>query len=155
MNGCRAVLVESDKNYQPDIQAIEQSISKKTRALVTISPNNPSGRVYEKKTLEAINRLCAENRIYHISDEAYEDFVYDQHSHFSPGSLPNAGEHTLSLFSFSKSYGLAGWRVGYMVVPRQLDLAIRKIHDTLIICPPVIAQHIAAECLAQLSLIHI
>lgn len=147
MNGCRAALVDSDEDCRPDIGAISKAISKKTRAVVSISPNNPSGRVYSKEALTAINKLCAKHGIYHISDEAYEDFVYEERSHFSPGSLSGAGQHTLSLFSFSKSYGMASWRVGYMVIPDKLRAAVEKIQDTILICAPVISQHLAAECL--------
>ena len=147
MNACRAVVVASDRDYQPDLEAIQRAINKKTRAVVTISPNNPSGRVYSQEMLVAINQLCARYGLYHISDEAYEDFVYDGHRHFSPGSLAAAGEHTLSLFSFSKSYGMASWRVGYMLIPNKLKLAVDKIQDTMLICAPVASQHLAAQCL--------
>ena len=147
MCNCKAVIVNTDENYQPVVEHIAAAITPKTRAVVSISPNNPSGRIYSAQTLAAINALCTEHRIYHISDEAYEDFTDETHSHFSPGSLPNSASHTISMFSFSKSYGFASWRIGYMTVPRTLESAISKVQDNILICPPTISQFAALECL--------
>lgn len=136
----RPVCVPTRADFHPDIELIEHAITKKTRAVVTVSPNNPSGAVYTQQELTAINKLCEIHGIYHITDEAYEDFVYDQHQHFSVASLPNAQGHTISLYSMSKAYGFAGWRVGYMVIPKSLFLAMKKVQDTVLISPPIISQ---------------
>src|SRR4029077_18464873 len=92
--------------------------------------------------------LCRQRRLYHIHDEAYEYFVYDGASHVSPGSLSDAADHTISLFSLSKAYGMASWRVGYMVIPEALTVAVRKAQDTILICPPVISQEAAVGALS-------
>jgi aspartate/methionine/tyrosine aminotransferase len=147
MLNCRAVLVPLDADYQIDVEAVRCAVSERTRAVVTISPNNPSGAVYPERTLTAVNELCRTSGIYHIHDEAYEYFVYDGAKHFSPGSLPGAAEHTISLYSFSKAYGMASWRVGYMVMPERLTGAVRKAQDTILICPGVISQHAALGAL--------
>ena len=148
MANCRAVLVATDAAYQLDLDAIEAAITARTRAIVTISPNNPTGAVYRPEDLAAVNRLCRERGLYHFADEAYEYFTYGTARHFSPGSLPHSAEHTISLFSFSKAYGLASWRVGYLVAPRHLLGALEKIQDTVLICPPVISQRAALGALA-------
>jgi aspartate/methionine/tyrosine aminotransferase len=148
MLNCRPVLVPTDANYQIELEALRRAVTKRTRAVVTISPNNPTGAVYPREALAAVNELCGERGIYHIHDEAYEYFVYDAARHFSPGSLPGAGEHTISLFSLSKAYGFASWRVGYMVMPEALTVAVRKAQDTILICPPVISQYAALGALA-------
>jgi aspartate/methionine/tyrosine aminotransferase len=148
MLNCRAVLVPLDANYQIDLHALRRAITQRTRAIVTISPNNPTGAVYPREALRAVNELCRQQGIYHINDEAYEYFVYDGARHFSPGSLPGAAEHTISLYSFSKAYGFASWRVGYMVLPEPLSVAVQKAQDTILICPPVISQHAAAGALS-------
>ena len=147
MAGCKAVLVPTDENYQLRLDAMREAITPKTRAIVTISPNNPSGAVYSQTDLRSINELCRAGGIYHISDEAYEYFTYDGIEHFSPGSIPGSESHTISLFSLSKSYGFAGWRVGYMVIPEHLFSSICKIQDTILICPPVVSQHAALGAL--------
>ncbi len=147
MAGCRPVLVGTDSNFQLDLDAVEAAITEETRAVVTISPNNPSGAVYPEADLRELNRLCAERGVYHIHDEAYEYFLYDGAEHFSPGSLPDAGEHTLSLFSLSKAYGFASWRVGYLRLPAHLSEAAAKIQDTIAICPPIVSQFAACAAL--------
>jgi aspartate/methionine/tyrosine aminotransferase len=103
--------------------------------------------VYPPKTLRAINELCGSRGLFHVSDETYEYFAYDGIEQLSPGSLPGATPHTISLFSFSKAYGFASWRVGYMVFPAELREALRKIQDTNLICPPVVSQLAAIGCL--------
>ena len=76
--------VEPEANMLPTLASIEKAITKKTRAVVTISPNNPSGMVFPAALLQSINQLCKERKIYHISDEAYEYFLFDNEKHFSP-----------------------------------------------------------------------
>lgn len=144
--GCRVVCVAADADYQPEIDAISSAISHRTRAVVSISPNNPSGTVYRRSSLEQLNALCAAKGIYHIHDEAYEYFVFGDEPHFSPGSLPGSAEHTISLYSLSKAYGMAGWRVGYAVIPAGLSLAMNKVQDTNLICLPNAS--ITAACAA-------
>ncbi|MCT7949120.1 pyridoxal phosphate-dependent aminotransferase [Ancylothrix sp. C2] len=147
MASCRPVLVETNQNYQLQPQAIEQAITNKTRAIVTISPNNPTGAVYSPESLQKINEICRNRGIYHISDEAYEYFTYNNVKHFSPASLPDSNNHTISLYSLSKAYGFASWRIGYMVMPKHLLDSVKKIQDTILICPPVISQYAATGAL--------
>jgi len=87
-----------------------------------------------------VNEICREKGIYHISDEAYEYFTYDGARHFSPGSIDGSAPHTISLYSLSKAYGFASWRIGWMVIPERLYMPVKKIQDTILICPPVISQ---------------
>jgi aspartate/methionine/tyrosine aminotransferase len=144
----RAVGVPTDADYQLDIDAIARAITPRTRAIVTVSPNNPTGAVYSREALTAVNTLCRARGLYHISDEAYEYFVHEGEPAFSPASLPEAQAHTISLYSLSKAYGFASWRVGYMVIPAHLYPAIAKIQDTNLICPPVVSQLAATAALA-------
>ena len=143
MLDCRAILVPTDADYLPQTEAIRRAITGKTRALVTVSPNNPSGMVYSETSLREINSLCRERGLYHISDEAYEYFTYDGTRHFSPGSIPGAGQYTISLYSLSKAYAFAHWRIGYLVAPAHLVPALYKAQDTNLICPPLVSQYAA------------
>ena len=147
MASCTPVAVETDGEYQPQLAMVEAALTERTRAVVTVSPNNPTGAVYDRHTLTAINLLCRDRGIYHISDEAYEYFTYGSARHFSPGSLAGSGSHTISLFSFSKAYGLASWRVGYVVIPTTLWKSMSKSQDTILICPPLISQRAALGAL--------
>ncbi len=103
--------------------------------------------MFSEADLRAVNAICLRHGIYHICDEAYEHFTWDGAVHFSPASIAGSEGHTIGLYSFSKSYGFASWRIGYMVVPRQLFEPIRKIQDTNLICPPVISQWAAVGAL--------
>ncbi len=147
MIGCHAVPVATDADYQLDQEALRAAITPRTRAIVTVSPNNPTGAVYPEPALRAVNALCAEHGIVHITDEVYEYFTYGGARHYSPGSDPASRPHTISLFSLSKAYGFAGWRIGYMVVPDELFDAVNKIQDTNLICPPLVCQAAAAGAL--------
>jgi aspartate/methionine/tyrosine aminotransferase len=146
---CIPVFVSTDEQYQPVMQDLRKSINSKTRAIVTISPNNPSGAVYPEELLGEINALCVENKLYHISDEAYEYFTYEGIEHFSPGSIPGAGRHTISLYSLSKAFGLASWRIGYMVIPDYLTEAVYKAQDTNLICPAIASQYAAIGAMQE------
>ncbi len=143
----RVRTVPNDEEGRPIPEAIRAVIGPRTRAVVTISPNNPNGVVTPEPILLEINSLCAEAGIIHISDEAYEYFTYDGTRHVSPGAFPGAGRHTISLFSLSKGYGMAGWRIGYMVVPTPLLDSLKKIQDTILICPPIASQAAALGAL--------
>lgn len=141
---CKAICVPTDANYQLQLDLIRQAITERTKAIVTISPNNPTGVVYSEAALREVNKICQLNNLFHISDETYEYFTYGV-SHFSPGSL--SSEHTISLYSLSKAYGFASWRIGYMVIPKFLKESIQKIQDTNVICPAVISQYAALGAL--------
>ncbi len=149
MIGCKCRVVDCLPNYQLDVDAIARAITPSTRAVATVSPNNPTGAVYREDDLVAVNEMCARNGLYHIHDEAYEYFTFGEQEHFSPGSIPGAGQHTVSLFSLSKAYAMAGWRFGYAVVPKQLELAIKKVQDTNLISVPGITQNAAMVALEQ------
>jgi len=148
IGGCRPVLVGTDANYQLRPQAIAEAITAKTRAVLTVSPNNPTGAVYSEAALREVNEICRSRGIYHISDEAYEYFTYNGVKHVSPGSFPESSDRTISLYSLSKAYGFASWRIGYMVIPKHLLSAVKKIQDTILICPPVISQYGALGALS-------
>ena len=143
MLSCKPVVVPCDNNYLPNLARIEAAITSKTKAVVSISPNNPTGAVYTETLLRGISELCRSFGIIHICDEAYEYFVREDALHFSPASIQGLEQNIISLFSFSKTYGLAGWRMGYMLYPRQYEESMKKIQDTALICPPRVSQHAA------------
>src|SRR5207237_8834533 len=110
-------------------------------------PNSPSGAVFSESSLREVNALCRERGLYHIADEVYEYFTYGDARHFSSGSIPGAEPHTIAMYSLSKAYGFAGWRIGYMVYPDHLADAIAKSQETILVCPPVASQVAAIAAL--------
>ena len=147
MCGCIPVPVPTHPDWSLDVEAMAAAITPRTRAILTVSPNNPTGAVYSEASLRAVNALCAQHGLYHFSDEAYEYFTYEGVKHFSPASIPGAMKHTLSFFSMSKNYGMASWRVGYVVFPANLFDAMNKVQDTNLICAPMPSQLLALEAL--------
>jgi aspartate/methionine/tyrosine aminotransferase len=145
--GCTPVFVPTDERHQPRPAAIRAALTPRTRAVVTISPNNPTGAVYPERALREVNALCAAAGVYHVHDEAYEYFTYGGAAHFSPASIKGGEPHTVCLHSLSKSYGFASWRIGSMLIPEHLYEAVRKIQDTILICPPVVSQFAAVGAL--------
>ena len=108
------VRAEDDYAYAPD--AVAAAITERTRAIFVNSPHNPTGAVAPRETLEALVGLAREHDLWLVSDEAYEDVLYDPYAHHSPAAL--AGDwapRVVSVFSFSKSYAMSGLRVGYVV----------------------------------------
>ena len=149
MCGCVPVPVPANDDWSLNVDAMAAAITPRTRAIVTVSPNNPTGAVYSEASLRAINALCAQHGLYHFSDEAYEYFTYEGVKHFSPASIPGAMKHTLSFYSMSKNYGMASWRVGYVVFPSDLFDAMNKVQDTNLICAPMPSQLLALQALKQ------
>jgi aspartate/methionine/tyrosine aminotransferase len=147
MAGCKAVRVPTDERYQLRLDAIARAITPRTRAIVTVSPNNPSGAVFGEPSLRALSGLCRERGLYHFADEVYEYFTYDGVRHFSPASIPGAETYTVSMYSLSKAYGLAGWRVGYVAYPEHLAGAMIKSQDTILVCATVASQIAALAAL--------
>ena len=148
--GCKPVVIDTDRNYQPIVERIGKRISKRARAIVLVSPSNPTGAVYSKDTINEIGKLCAKNGIYLITDETYEHFIYDDAKFVSALSLDKEIEHTISLFSFSKSYGMSGYRIGYAIFPASIYREMLKVQDTLTICAPSALQF-AAEAAMRLG----
>ncbi len=140
MAGCTAVGVATDERYQPRLDALRAAITNRTRAIVTVSPNNPSGAVFGEAVLRDVNALCREHGLYHIADDVYEYFTYGSARHVSAGSFSGADRYTISMFSLSKAYGFAGWRVGYVTYPEHLASAMAKSQDTILVCATVAAQ---------------
>ena len=110
--------------------------------------------MYPERDLRAVNALCASRGLFHVSDEVYEYFLFDGARHFSPGAIPGAEAHTVCIYSLSKAYGFASWRVGYMLFPPPLLEAAQKIQDTNVICAPAVSQYAAvggARCRAAVG----
>ena len=100
--------------WRYDLDELESKITAKTRAIYLNSPHNPTGGVLTRADLDAITAMAARRGIWIISDEAYEDVVFDGAEHVSPASLPGMYERTISLYTFSKTYAMTGLRLGYV-----------------------------------------
>jgi N-succinyldiaminopimelate aminotransferase len=126
------------------VAAVRERLSPRTVALYVSSPSNPSARVLPAGWLEALAEFARERDLWLLSDEVYEDYVY-RGEHVSPARF--APERTLSVFSFSKAYGMAGNRVGYLVAPPEVVAAARKVATHTFYHPPTAGQWAALRAL--------
>eukprot|EP00741_Cyanophora_paradoxa_P007635 tig00001178_g7384.t1 len=138
------VLPFRPEDLQPDLEALPALFSPRTRALVLVTPGNPSGACLPPATVRALEEECRRRRVWLVSDEVYEDFVHDGAVH-----CPPRGDHVVHIGSFSKSYGMAGWRVGWIAYPPRLSIHMQKIQDTIPTCATVAAQRAALACLRE------
>lgn len=115
--GAKAVHVPlyPENGYQPDISEFEKRLTKNTKMVVLTHPNNPTGTVFNRRSLTALSRFIIENDLILVCDQAFEDHIYDQNEMIAPMSLPGMFERTVTVFSISKGLGLSGFRVGYIV----------------------------------------
>lgn len=137
-----------EKNaYQPDLGEMESKITEQTKAIVLVSPNNPTGSILEKESLEKIAGLAKEHDLLVLADEVYERLIYDDQEHISIASLPGMMERTITLNGFSKAYSMTGWRLGYAAAPVELIREMNKIHQHNVICAPSFVQKAAITAL--------
>jgi len=127
MAGARPMLVPTAGARRKGICAtLEQFTTPHTRAIYYNTPQNPSGTVFTRAEAEEVAEFARSHNLIVIADEAYEDLVYDG-DHFSIASLPGMAQRTISVFTFSKSYAMTGWRVGYVVAHEPFMAGLRKL----------------------------
>ncbi|MHA1123686.1 MAG: pyridoxal phosphate-dependent aminotransferase, partial [Candidatus Heimdallarchaeota archaeon] len=141
------VPLNEEEGFGLDFEAIKKAITPKTKAILYCSPNNPTGTVFSEKELRQLAALAIENNLMIITDEAYEYFVYDNHKHFSIGSIPEMKKNVVSCFTFTKTYAMTGWRIGYLHADDELIPQIKKAHIPFAICAPVVSQYAALAAL--------
>ena len=130
---------ENEFTVQPE--DIEKKITKKTKAIIIASPNNPTGSIIRKKELEEIADLAVEHNLIIISDEIYEKLIYDDEKHQSIASFNGMDARTITINGFSKSHAFTGWRIGYACANSEIIEAMMKIHQYAMLCAPSISQH--------------
>ena len=137
------VPVPTDEAHNFDLfpDAVAARITPRTKAILLVTPGNPTGAVISPAHLRAVARLAQEHDLAVISDEIYEQFVYDGAQHLSIGSLPGMRERTITLNGFSKTYSMTGWRLGYIVAPAALTRAIRALKQAVSIAAPAVSQY--------------
>jgi len=145
--GGNVVEVPTGPGFQPIPADIEKAIDEKTRGVFLVSPNNPTGAVYEKDTVNQIVDICIQHDIVLISDETYSRMVFDGASHYSPRQRRDAVENIITIGSFSKDFGMSGWRVGFVVGPKEFTDEFLKVQDTVSICAPTAGQLLALDIL--------
>jgi alanine-synthesizing transaminase len=138
-------LQHADNNWQPDADELRAKISPRTKILVIINPNNPTGAVYSKETLEAMLNVAREHKLIVVADEVYHKLIFEG-THIPMGSLAGTDLPVITMESLSKNYLAPGWRLGWMTMTNSnlmpdLKAAIRKLADARL-CAPMSPQHV-------------
>ena len=153
INLCHGTVVSVPTRQAQDFvmqpEDVEARISERTRMLVLVSPDNPTGAVTPPETVRALARLVQRHNLVLVSDEIYSRILFDGARHLSPASLPDMHERTITLNGFSKAYAMTGWRLGYMAGPAAYIRQVLEVRHTLSISASTIAQYAALAALAQ------
>jgi len=142
--GIRIRFIDTYPDFRPKIEKAEVAINKKTKAVLINSPANPTGVVWRSNEVKKIVKITKKHKLILISDEVYEDFVYDDLENFSPASID---PQVITLGGFSKSLGIPGWRLGFVCGPKETIRNMAKLQQYTFVCAPSFAQVAVAETL--------
>jgi aspartate aminotransferase len=136
--------LDPGRGFEPDLDALEAAISPRARILVANSPGNPTGSVFAPNVVEELVEFAARHDLWLLSDECYDELVFDGR-HTSPAAL--APDRVIGVFSFSKTYAMTGWRVGYAVCPPGVARLLAQAQETLVSCVSTVSQRAAVAAL--------
>lgn len=155
--GPDAVLCQAKPIFVPipiaqplDLDRVRAACSRRTRAIIVNTPNNPTGRVFSRDELMGIAKLCLQFDAYAVTDEIYEHIYYEG-THIPIATLPGMRERTITISGASKTFSVTGWRIGFIVARAAVTDAIRKVHDFLTVGAPAPLQEAVATGLATLG----
>lgn len=153
VTGVTPVCVPVDKRtLLPHVASIRERISGRSRALVVVNPGNPSGKVFDRVLMDSITRLCRDQKIWLIIDEAYREFAYESTAQLAYS--PSADDGIIHIYTMSKAYGLAGWRIGAVMYPKRISEEMRKVQDTIPTHPAKFSEAVALEALRYNPVAH-
>jgi aspartate/methionine/tyrosine aminotransferase len=133
--------LDEGAGWELDVEMLPELITGKTRAIVLVTPSNPTGKIFSEGQLRRIGDIARSHGLVVLLDDPYHHFAYENRPrYFNLASLPELSSHVAYLFTFSKAHAMSGWRLGYMVVSEELRKQVLKVHDATIICAPRISQ---------------
>lgn len=133
-------------DYSLNYELMQKLVSPRTKAIIFNNPSNPTGKVYTRKDVRDLVDFALKNKLLIISDEIYEDLIYEG-SMYSPGSIEEAAGNVITISGFSKSYAMTGWRIGYLNAPPEITKAAAKVLGQTITCVSSISQYAALQAL--------
>jgi aminotransferase len=148
--GAQPVYVPMPPDQELDLDRLAAAFSKRTRAIIVCTPNNPTGRVLSRRELEAIADLCRRHNAYAVTDEIYEHIYYEG-KHVPLATFDGMRDRTITISGASKTFSVTGWRIGTIVAPAPAADAIRKVHDFLTVGAPAPLQEGVAAGLESLG----
>lgn len=147
LSGAVPVIVPTDENLMLDMDAMKASITEKTKAIVINNPSNPTGAVYSTELMKQVAELAIAHDLAVISDEIYDQLIYDGDAPVSIATLPGMQERTIVINGVSKTYAMTGWRIGWLAAPLPVAKAITALQSQCTSNPNAIAQVAAIEAL--------
>ncbi len=147
--GAKPVVVETslEQDYQPDPNAVGEVVRKgRTKAIIVVTPDNPTGRILDEKVGKALAEIVVDNNLWLVVDEAYKTLIYEGEHVWLYKYAP---ENTISVNTFSKDPGIPGWRLGYIYGPPSAIEKMRLLSEELVYCPPSIAQYMVMYYLSD------
>lgn len=150
--GGRPVYWKMDESlaWRLDLDALPGLVTDRTKAIVLVSPSNPTGRIFSEDELRRVGRIAEARDLFILLDDPYSHFTYENRNRFfNLASVAELTDRVAYLFTFSKTYAMSGWRVGYMVLPESLKHQVLKVHDATIICAPRVSQVAALVALTE------
>ena len=148
--GAKPVFVPITPTGPLDLDRLRAAFTKQTRAIILCTPNNPTGKVFDRAELEAIADCCRRFNCYAVTDEIYEHIYYEG-KHIPIATLDGMRERTITVSGYSKTFSITGWRIGTIVAPRETTDAIRKVHDFLTVGAPAPLQEAVAVAIETLG----
>jgi len=132
LSGAQPIYVSlKPPEFNFDVNELEEAFKQRPKALILCNPSNPTGKVFTLEELQIIAEFAEKYDTFVITDEVYEHIVYEPYKHIYFASLPGMFERTISCSSLSKTYSITGWRLGYLIAPRNIIDGARKVHDFL------------------------
>ena len=141
--GARPVFWRLDeaRGWALDVEALPGLIGPRSKAILLVTPSNPTGRIFTEAELREVGRIAQERNLLVVLDDPYCHFIYENRDrYFNLSGVPELADRVAYLFTFSKCHAMSGWRLGYAVLPEWLKREVLKVHDATMICAPRISQ---------------
>ncbi len=142
--------LDEAQDWRLDVDALPALITNRTKAILLVTPSNPTGKIFSESDLRRVGQIAKERGLLVLLDDPYCHFTYENRErYFNLSSVPELTGHVAYLFTFSKTHATSGWRLGYMIVPAHLKPEVLKVHDATMICAPRISQVAALAALTE------
>jgi aminotransferase len=132
--------LDESRGWALDLDALPRLMDNRTKAILLVTPSNPTGKIFTEQQLRRVGELARERNVLVLLDDPYRHFTYESTQYFNLASVPELAEHVVYLFSFSKCHAMSGWRLGYLIAPEYLKRELMKVHDATILCAPRVSQ---------------
>ncbi len=141
--------LDESRGWALDVDALPRLVTERTKALVLVSPSNPTGRIFPEEALRRTGEVARARGVRILLDDPYSEFCYENHALcFNLAAVPELADTVVYLRTFSKTHAMSGWRLGYTILPRSLKREVLKVHDATLICAPRPSQAAGIAALA-------